>query len=80
MDGPMVATDTYVHPFTVPHNYSETNLAPHWQAVRDKIKFADAVCPQSHLFASKLAPKQISTPEFAFNVNYGYHLDAGKIC
>jgi flavin-dependent dehydrogenase len=70
--------DTYVHPFTVPHNYSETNLAPHWQAVRDKIKFADAVCPQSHLFASQLAPKQISTPEFAFNVNYGYHLDAGK--
>ena len=70
--------DIYIHPFTVPHKYSETNLAPHWQAVREQIKFADAVCPQSQLVASKLAPKQISTPEFAFNVNYGYHLDAGK--
>ena len=46
--------------------------------MREQIKFADAVCPQSQLVASKLAPKQISTPEFAFNVNYGYHLDAGK--
>lgn len=72
------AQDSYAHPFTVPHKYSETNLAPHWQAMRDQVKFADAVCPQTQLFASKLAPKQISTPEYAFNVNYGYHLDAGK--
>jgi tryptophan halogenase len=70
--------DTYTHPFTVPHKYSETNLAPHWQSVRDKVKFADAVCPQSRLFNNQLAPKNIATPEYAFNVNYGYHLDAGK--
>lgn len=72
------ADDSYTHPFTVPHKYSETNLAPHWQAVREQVKFADAVCPQTQLFTSNLAPKQISTPEYAFNVNYGYHLDAGK--
>jgi len=70
--------DCYVHPFTVPHKYSDTNLAPHWQIVRDQVKFADAVCPQSQLIDNQLAPKQITTPEYAFNVNYGYHLDAGK--
>ena len=66
------------HPFTVPHNFNDTNLAPHWQRFRDKINFADAVCPQTSLFKNNLAPKHISTPEYAFNVNYGYHLDAAK--
>jgi len=70
--------DTYTHPFTAPHNFNETNLAPHWQEVREKVNFADAVCPQSPLFNKKLAPKNIATPEYAFHVNYGYHLDAGK--
>jgi tryptophan 7-halogenase len=36
------------------------------------------VTPQTALFAGCLAPKQITTPEYAFVVNYGYHLDAGK--
>ena len=70
--------DTYCHPFSAPHGYTEVNLAPHWQPSRDQIGFADAVSPQSALFADRQAPKQISTPEYAFNVNYGYHLDAGK--
>ena len=70
--------DAYTHPFTAPHGYAETNLAPHWQPQRNNINFADAVSPQSSLFSGKLAPKQISTPEYAFQVNYGYHLDAGK--
>ena len=34
--------------------------------------------PQTALFADCLAPKQITTPEYAFVVNYAYHLDAGK--
>ena len=66
------------HPFTAPQSYTEVNLAPHWQSAREQINFAQAVSPQSALFADKLAPKQISTPEYAFNVNYGYHLDAAK--
>lgn len=68
----------YYHPFTLPHGFNEVNLAPHWQPYRDKISFANAVCQQSHLGEKGLAPKQISTPEYAFNNNYGYHLDAGK--
>ncbi len=70
--------DTYSHPFTVPTDYAETNLAPHWLALTDAPQFADAVTPQTALFADCLAPKQITTPEYAFVVNYGYHLDAGK--
>ncbi|NOR37496.1 MAG: tryptophan 7-halogenase, partial [Woeseiaceae bacterium] len=70
--------DTYSHPFTVPIDYADTNLAPHWLALTDAPQFADAVTPQTALFADCLAPKQITTPEYAFVVNYAYHLDAGK--
>jgi hypothetical protein len=70
--------DTYSHPFSVPTGYAETNLAPHWLALTDAPPFADAVTPQTALFTDCLAPKQITTPEYAFVVNYGYHLDVGK--
>lgn len=70
--------DTYSHPFTVPADFTATNLAPHWLAATDAPSFADAVTPQTGLFDDCLAPKQITTPEYAFVVNYGYHLDAGK--
>jgi tryptophan halogenase len=68
----------YYHPYTLPHGFNDTNLAPFWQPFRDKISFADAVGTQSHLGEHDLAPKQISTAEYDFNANYGYHLDAGK--
>ena len=71
-------TDYYYHPFSMPQSFAETDLARPWQMVRDKISFADAVCQQSTVCDRGLAPKQISTPEYAFNLNYGYHLDAGK--
>ena len=68
----------YYHPFTLPEAHNEINLAAHWLPYRHSISFADAVCPQSHLSDRHLAPKQITTPEFAANANYGYHLDAVK--
>ncbi len=70
--------DYYYHPFSLPLGYSDLNLVPFWQTVRDQVSFTDAVSQQGKLSERALAPKQISTPEFAFNVNYGYHLDAGK--
>ena len=70
--------DTYSHPFTVPVDYAGINLAPHWLSMADAPPFAAAVTPQTALFSDCLAPKQITTPEYAFVVNYGYHLDAGK--
>jgi tryptophan halogenase len=68
----------YYHPFTLPQGFNDLNLSPFWQPFRDKISFADAVCPQSHLALKNLAPKQITTAEYSFAANYGYHLDAGK--
>lgn len=70
--------EAYYHPFSLPEDYGETNLVNSWQPIRDQVSFADAVCSQSRLCDLGKAPKQISTPEYAFNVNYGYHLDAGK--
>ncbi len=68
----------YVHPFTLPQSFAEANLAQPWQRSPNRIPFAEAVCPQLPLFEQHLAPKQISTPEYACHLNYGYHLDAGK--
>jgi flavin-dependent dehydrogenase len=68
----------YYHPFTPPHSFNQFNLARYWQPLRDTVSFADAVSPQSLACERGLAPKQIATPEFASNLNYGYHLDAGK--
>ena len=71
-------SDRYYHPFSLPQGYLKTNLVPSWQERRGQVTFADAVCVQSHLCERGLAPKQSSTPEYAFVANYGYHLDAGK--
>jgi tryptophan halogenase len=40
--------------------------------------FSNAVCYQEQLCEHDLAPKLISTPEYAAVANYSYHLDAGK--
>ncbi|WP_331346615.1 tryptophan halogenase family protein [Cellvibrio sp. UBA7661] len=70
--------DDYYHPFTAPAKYHEINLAPFWLPFKDKIDFANAVCPQAAICDLGCAPKQITTPEFGAVLNYGYHLDAGK--
>jgi hypothetical protein len=72
------ANDSYFHPFTVPSGFFETNIAEFWQQHSAQVSFADATTAQSHLCQHGLAPKQITTPEYAFACNYGYHLDAGK--
>jgi flavin-dependent dehydrogenase len=68
----------YIHPFSLPAEYSSLNLAGYWLSQASKIPFADFVTPQARVIAAGLAPKQASTPEYAFNVNYGYHFDAGR--
>lgn len=74
-------TDTeqkYYHPFSFPAEYSSLKLANYWLQRSGGVSFADFVTPQATVIAAGLAPKQVSTPEYAFNVNYGYHFDAGK--
>lgn len=68
----------YYHPFSFPVEYSNLNLAGFWLQNRDRIPFAELVTPQARVIESGLAPKQASTPEYAFAVNYGYHFDAGR--
>lgn len=70
--------DHYYHPFTPPAGYATLNLVPHWQARCDKLSFVDAVSPQGQLCDHGLAPKQLTTPEYAAVANYAYHLDAGR--
>lgn len=70
--------DDYYHPFTLPAKYHEINLAPFWLPFKEKISFANAVCPQAAVCDLGYAPKQITSPEFSAVLNYGYHLDAGK--
>ncbi|MEP0356419.1 tryptophan halogenase family protein [Paraglaciecola sp.] len=72
------ASDAYYHPFTLPVGLPEFNIAPYWLPLREQVSFTNAVCAQGILSEQSLAPKQISTPEYAFNLNYGYHLNAGK--
>jgi tryptophan 7-halogenase len=68
----------YVHPFSLPAEYATLNMAEHWLATGAAGPFAEFVTPQAAIIAAGLAPKQLVTPEYAFNVNYGYHFDAGK--
>jgi tryptophan halogenase len=70
--------DFYYHPLVLPEGFEKINLAPYWQPQSDKVSFADAVSFQGHLCEKGLAPKQITTPEYAHVANYAYHLDAGK--
>ncbi len=68
----------YTHPFSFPVDYAELNPATFWLANGSRSAFADLVTPQARVIDLGLAPKQVNAPQFAFTVNYGYHLDAGK--
>ncbi|MBY5993981.1 tryptophan halogenase family protein [Ferrimonas balearica] len=70
--------DRYLHPFTLPVGQPEFDIAPHWLPHRQQVSFAEAVCGQGPVADAHLAPKTLATPQYHFQFNYGYHLDAGK--
>ena len=70
--------ESYYHPFVPPAGYGSVNLAAHWLDRGMDSNFADAVSPQGKVCDLGLAPKTAQTPEYAFGLNYGYHLNAGK--
>ncbi|MDO6680241.1 MULTISPECIES: tryptophan halogenase family protein [unclassified Shewanella] len=72
------SSDHYLHPFSLPMGTNEIDLCPYWLPHRDQVSFADAVGQQNQLSQLFLAPKQITTAEYQFQNNYGYHLNAGK--
>lgn len=71
--------DRYYHPFSLPQGYGEADLVGGWLHAESGQSFAECVSPQPHLCNARLAPKQVSTPEFAAVANYGYHFDAVKM-
>ena len=70
--------DEYCHPFSLPVEYASLNPATYWLASGSETPFAEFVTPQARLIELGLAPKQATTPEYAFAFNYAYHLDAGR--
>ena len=77
-DGQAPSAAEYLHPFSWPLDYADANPALHWLAGSCQVPFAQAVTPQAEVIARGLAPKQAAMPQYAFAVNYGYHLDAAK--
>ena len=70
--------DEYCHPFSLPVEYAGLNPATYWLASGSETPFAEVVTAQARLIELGLAPKQVTTPEYAFAFNYAYHLDAGR--
>lgn len=69
--------DSYLHPFTAPVGDTPRAAVSAWTAKGGT--FADAVSPQGSVCAADLAPRQKAMPGYAGALNYGYHLDAGKL-
>jgi tryptophan 7-halogenase len=70
--------DIYYHPLVMPQGFLQVNLAPHWLASPGSLRFCDVACNQTRVWERQLAPKMVTTPEYAGLINYAYHLDAGK--
>jgi len=70
--------DFYLHPFTLPHAYSETDFYSVWKKNFSHLSFCDAATIQGQVGERHRAPKLITTPEYAGVLNYGYHLNAAK--
>ena len=79
VDWDQVSSDRcYFHPFSLPLEYSSLNLAEFWAGQNRPQSFANFVSPQIPVIEAHKAPKHGEVPDYAFNVNYGYHFDAGK--
>ncbi|NKJ44761.1 tryptophan halogenase family protein [Novosphingobium sp. SG720] len=78
------ADDFYYHPLVLPEGFPDLDLAPYWNAQaaapgNGVPSFSDAVCFQEALCEQSLAPKLMTSPEYAGVANYAYHLDAVKL-
>jgi tryptophan halogenase len=71
--------DSYLHPFTLPPAVDMRELLGAWQADAAGISFAAAMTAQAAVAGNDLAPRQRAMPDYAAALNYGYHLDAGKL-
>lgn len=82
------SNEHYYHPFTAPSGYGAINMADHWNASANShtnnngsaqaFDFESWVSAQGAICDKNLAPKMPQMQEYAFSLNYGYHLNAGK--
>jgi len=68
----------YYHPFTPPSGYGAVSMADHWSSGDKSANFETWVGAQGVICEQNLAPKLPQMAEYAFSLNYGYHLNAGK--
>ncbi len=70
--------DFYYHPFSMPIGNSLAESVAMWKTFFPHRRYDEITNIQARICEEGLAPKQLSTPEYAGVLNYGYHLDAGK--
>ncbi len=70
--------DSYYHPLVLPQGFLQSNLVSYWLREGQANSFTDTVSAQGAICEKNLAPKKITTPEYLADLNYAYHLDAGK--
>src|ERR1700676_5151621 len=75
-------SDFYYHPLVLPEGFPSLDLASAWmehaEKRQDAPSFSNAVSYQEAVCELGLAPKLITSPEYAAIANYAYHLDAGR--
>src|SRR6202140_105763 len=75
-------SDFYYHPLVLPEGFPSLDLASVWmdyaETRPDAPSFSNAVSYQEAICELGLAPKLITSPEYAGIANYAYHLDAGR--
>ncbi|MFC3031427.1 tryptophan halogenase family protein [Pseudoalteromonas fenneropenaei] len=69
-------SDIYHHPFSAPWQQTSIDSSLFWAAQANHLPFAHVVSGQPRLIEQGIAPKDITTPEYAAINNYGYHFDA----
>ena len=71
--------DQYQHPFTTPTGYTEIDVHSCWKQFFSDEPFERSFCLQPEMCSAAKAPKQASTPQYAYVLNYGYHFDAAAL-
>lgn len=68
--------ESYYHPFEAPLKISGQAASDLWLTQADKTSFSQFASCQEHICERHLAPKLLTSPEFAGVLNYGYHFDS----
>ncbi|WP_228710766.1 tryptophan halogenase family protein [Saccharobesus litoralis] len=69
--------DFYYHPFDIPNGAFEGLCPTYWLNTASGTAYAQQFSSQFDICEAGLAPKTITTPEYANYAHYGYHLNAG---